>query len=45
MIETLQVVETPAQRVAILHIETPRSKMQHASARSQPPTLPIGAPN
>ncbi len=28
MIEAPQVVETPAQRVALLHIETPRSKMQ-----------------
>ena len=29
MIETPQVVEAPAQLVATLHIETPRSKMQH----------------
>ena len=29
MIETPQVVETPAQLVAIIHIETPRSEMQH----------------
>ena len=29
MIETPQVVETPAQLIATLHIETPRSKMQH----------------
>ena len=28
MIETPQVVEAPAQRVAIIHIETPRSKIQ-----------------
>jgi effector-binding domain-containing protein len=29
MIETPQVVEAPAQLIATLHIETPRSKMQH----------------
>ena len=29
MIETPEVVETPAQMVATLHIETPRSEMQH----------------
>jgi effector-binding domain-containing protein len=29
MIETPQVVRLPAQQVASLHIETPRSKMQH----------------
>jgi len=29
MIETPKVVETPAQLVATVHIETPRSKMQH----------------
>jgi effector-binding domain-containing protein len=29
MIETPQLVQTPAQRVATLHIETPRSAMQH----------------
>ena len=28
MIETPQVVETPAQQVALIHIETPRSKLQ-----------------
>jgi effector-binding domain-containing protein len=28
MIETPQIVETPAQRIAVIHIETPRSKMQ-----------------
>ena len=28
MIETPQIVEVPAQRVAILHIETPRSKIR-----------------
>jgi hypothetical protein len=31
MIETPQVVETPAQLIATLHIETPRSKMQHVT--------------
>ena len=29
MIETPQVVETPAQLVATIHIETPRSGIQH----------------
>jgi effector-binding domain-containing protein len=29
MIETPQIVDTPAQVVAIVHIETPRSKIQH----------------
>jgi effector-binding domain-containing protein len=29
MIETPQVLDIPAQLVAIVHIETPRSKMQH----------------
>ena len=29
MIETPQVVETPAQLIATIHIETPRSNMQH----------------
>jgi effector-binding domain-containing protein len=29
MIETPQVVETPEQLVATIHIETPREKMQH----------------
>jgi len=29
MIETPMVVETPQQLIAIVHIETPRSKMQH----------------
>lgn len=29
MIEKPQVTETPAQQVAIIHIETPRSEMQH----------------
>ena len=29
MIETPQVVDTPARLVAFIHIETPRSKMQH----------------
>src|SRR5260370_35196261 len=29
MIETPKVVETPEQLVATVHIETPRSKMQH----------------
>jgi effector-binding domain-containing protein len=30
MIETPQVVQSPAQRVAMLHIETPRSQIQQA---------------
>src|SRR5260370_31237674 len=29
MIETPQVAETPAQLVATIHIETPRSRIQH----------------
>jgi effector-binding domain-containing protein len=29
MIETPEVVQVPAQQVAILHVKTPRSKMQH----------------
>jgi effector-binding domain-containing protein len=29
VIETPQIVQTPAQQVAVLHIDTPRAQMQH----------------